>query len=342
MIPTSPFNALVVDDDVLIRQAVTRALSREGFVCYSAADGQVALEKLKETTFDIAICDLRMPEVNGHELIVSMLAMEARPAIIVLTGLPEPRLVRDLFFRGVEDVMAKPANFDVLVAKAKALAERQRTISTKSSPLRPPEGALSQPTIVASNGISAGRESLNPSRVREKPKKMNHMDRRRVLSRFRSEKERQWISSRLATDGRFRSPRTNVQTSGSALSYATISSEASATTNQCQRVEAQISQACRDLEQPPQDYDGFLRASGDALGIDDLAQAIRVMPSVADAVLSLANRILFHASEQLKIADCSQSRHETPILHTYRHAIAILLFLLGCFVGLSTALLLLP
>jgi len=126
MTVTYAFRALVVDDDVLVRQATSRALTNEGFVCDVAADGAQAMEKLEHRQFDVAVADLRMPVMNGHKLVVEMLGMNPRPAIIVLTGVPEPRLIRDLFARGVEDVMAKPANYDVLVLKAKALVERRR------------------------------------------------------------------------------------------------------------------------------------------------------------------------------------------------------------------------
>ena len=124
MTATAPLRALVVEDDVLVRGATARALNQEGFICEIAVDGVQALEKLRARTFDVVISDLRMPEMNGHRMIVELLAMDGRPAIIVLTGVTEPKIVRDLFARGVDDVMAKPANYDVLVLKAKALAQQ--------------------------------------------------------------------------------------------------------------------------------------------------------------------------------------------------------------------------
>jgi DNA-binding response OmpR family regulator len=133
---TYTFRALVIEDEVLVRQATSRALTNEGFVCDVAADGGQAMEKLQHRTFDIAIVDLRIPVMNGHKLIVEMLAMNSPPVIMVFTGVPEPRLVRDLFARGVDDVIAKPANYDVLALKAKALAERRRLLKQKTGAQR--------------------------------------------------------------------------------------------------------------------------------------------------------------------------------------------------------------
>jgi DNA-binding response OmpR family regulator len=154
------FRALVVEDDVLVRQATSRALTMEGFVCDVAADGMQALEKLQRRTFDIAVSDLRMPVLNGHKLVVEMLEMDSRPAIIVLTGLPEPKLVRDLFARGVEDVMAKPANYDILALKAKALAVRRRVLQQAAAQ----PGLVSDVEDVPTSGHSNGDSiTENPS-----------------------------------------------------------------------------------------------------------------------------------------------------------------------------------
>lgn len=125
--------ALVVEDEVLIRQATCRALAQEGFLCEMAVDGKQALEKLQTSAFDVVITDLRMPEMHGHMLVVEMLAMENRPAIMVLTGAAEPKLMRDLLTRGVEDVASKPANYEILVLKAKVLAQRRETLHEELS-----------------------------------------------------------------------------------------------------------------------------------------------------------------------------------------------------------------
>ena len=125
--------ALVVDDDPLVRQATARGLTQAGVICDVAADARQALERLGKQSFDVAIVDLRMPEINGHTLVLKMLEMDPRPAIVVLTGLPEPKLIKDLLGRGVEDFMAKPANYDLLALKAKALAARRRASLRESA-----------------------------------------------------------------------------------------------------------------------------------------------------------------------------------------------------------------
>lgn len=129
------FKALVVDDDVYVRQVIVRALVRDNFKCDVASDGVAAIEKLRQNSYDVAICDLNMPEMNGHALVLEIMEMESRPAIMVLTGVIEPRIARDLLVRGVEDVVAKPAHNEFLVAKARALAERRRSLVLPQLPI---------------------------------------------------------------------------------------------------------------------------------------------------------------------------------------------------------------
>lgn len=78
--PTSPsltpktiHRALVVDDSVVVRKSIGRALERLGFTVSFAEDGLEGLKKLKETVFDITLLDFLMPNLDGIKYVVSML-----------------------------------------------------------------------------------------------------------------------------------------------------------------------------------------------------------------------------------------------------------------------------
>jgi len=142
------YRALVVDDEAYIRQLTMRALSRNGFQCELAADGAEALEMIESGSYDVVITDLRMPRQHGHALAVDLLARDNPPAVVVLTGLAEPRLAKDLLSRGVADVLFKPIDYDFLAAKleviAKQRAEKAKGSGDADSPPRPqdrPEAA---------------------------------------------------------------------------------------------------------------------------------------------------------------------------------------------------------
>jgi CheY-like chemotaxis protein len=103
-------SALVVDDDPVSRQIVIRTLTRTGYACDAAGDGAEARERLASAAYDLLVTDLHMPNVNGHTLCVELLEKTPRPTIVVLTGITEPRLAKDLLARGVERVLFKPIN----------------------------------------------------------------------------------------------------------------------------------------------------------------------------------------------------------------------------------------
>ena len=111
------FRALVVDDEAVLRQLLIRALSNVGIRCDMADDGQTALDWAAGNNYDLIVSDLRMPGMNGHTLCVSLLDMyeDARaagdgPMITVLTGVCDPRIIKDLELRGVDKVHLKPVD----------------------------------------------------------------------------------------------------------------------------------------------------------------------------------------------------------------------------------------
>jgi DNA-binding response OmpR family regulator len=124
------YRALVVDDEPMVRQATMRALSRAGFTCEAASNGNMAMDMARQTRYDAVVTDLRMPEANGHQLAVDLLGMADRPAIVVLTGVLEPKLSDDLKARGVDDILFKPVEYDLLAKKVQAVVEQRELASS--------------------------------------------------------------------------------------------------------------------------------------------------------------------------------------------------------------------
>jgi DNA-binding response OmpR family regulator len=120
------YRALVVDDDRAVRHLTSLALAKEGFVCEAAVDGLHAKEILTAASYDVVVTDLRMPCLNGHALVVDLLKVTERPLIVILTGVFEPRLARDLIARGVDCVDFKPVRYDLFAAKVKAMTDRRK------------------------------------------------------------------------------------------------------------------------------------------------------------------------------------------------------------------------
>jgi len=121
---TQTYRALVVDDEAIVRQGAMRALCRWGFLCEAAPNGTAAYEMAKQNRYDVVVTDLRMPEANGHQLAIDLLAMPQRPAVVVLTGVAEPRLANDLRIRGVDEILFKPIEYDLLAKKTRGIVDQ--------------------------------------------------------------------------------------------------------------------------------------------------------------------------------------------------------------------------
>lgn len=119
------YRALVVDDATAVRLLTKRALTREDIACDTAADGVEATVLLGERQYDVVVTDLSMPNQHGCSLAVDLLKQADHPPVVIVSGVLEPRLTRDLYARGVDDVVFKPVDYDVFAAKIKSLVMRR-------------------------------------------------------------------------------------------------------------------------------------------------------------------------------------------------------------------------
>src|SRR5439155_897189 len=87
--PPERTTVLVVDDEDGIRQALTRFLTRLGYNVQAAANASEALAKQAEHHPQAMLCDIRMPETSGVELLPKVLAQDADLAVLMLTGIAE-------------------------------------------------------------------------------------------------------------------------------------------------------------------------------------------------------------------------------------------------------------
>ena len=148
------YRVLVVDDESVVRQLTMRALAREGFFCDAAENGDIALRQMARSHYDVVVTDLSMPQKHGHALATELLALPDRPLVVVLTGVIEPRLAKDLMARGVDDIVFKPVDYSTFAAKIKALTNRhvsQRTAAEGPNPAAQPAAAGGSPASSFAN-----------------------------------------------------------------------------------------------------------------------------------------------------------------------------------------------
>ena len=134
--PSEPtgFRALVVDDEAIVRGMVVLALLNEGFTCDVATDGEKAKTLMEEGQYDLLVTDLKMPYLDGYSLALDALQGNTAPSVMVHTAYEDPRSVKELLARGVDDIVSKPTDYAVFAAKARGIVARRRAMAQAAAP----------------------------------------------------------------------------------------------------------------------------------------------------------------------------------------------------------------
>lgn len=121
---------LVVDDEATILESLSRIVTHAGYECLVARDGQEALGMLEVHPVDVVISDMRMPSMDGMQLLEQIRARYKEVDVIMMTGFDS----RDIFSRVIEagaaDFIAKPFHQDELLAKLKRIV-RERELKAE-------------------------------------------------------------------------------------------------------------------------------------------------------------------------------------------------------------------
>ncbi|MET0459987.1 MAG: response regulator [Ilumatobacteraceae bacterium] len=117
---------LIVDDQASTRGAVRRILARNHTIS-EAGSAAEAREQLLTNHYDLLLCDLKMPEENGFDLVRTMVPQAPNTVVVMVTGVDDPRIADEALALGVYGYLVKPfTTNEVLIAVATAL--RRRTL----------------------------------------------------------------------------------------------------------------------------------------------------------------------------------------------------------------------
>lgn len=119
---------LIVDDEVLNLDMLSRRLQRSGFTVLMAEGGQQALEAIEQASFDLILLDQMMPGVSGSEVLktVRTLFTAEQLPIIMVTAVAESDRIAEALEAGANDYITKPIDYKVALARIKAQLARKR------------------------------------------------------------------------------------------------------------------------------------------------------------------------------------------------------------------------
>ncbi len=119
---------LIVDDEKDIRQLLYQALTQMGgYRVEVAQDGEEALQKIESSQFDLVLTDMRMPKMDGLQLVNELAKKHPEIVTVVMSGHGSIDAALEAVRRGASDFLSKPFNLpEIIVRLDKALEERQR------------------------------------------------------------------------------------------------------------------------------------------------------------------------------------------------------------------------
>ena len=126
--PARHARLLAVDDDGVNREMLVRRLQKLGYIVGEAATGREALNRLKDSNYDLVLLDILMPDLDGFETLEYMKADQhlRHIPVIMLTALDDVESIVRCVEAGAEDYVPKPFNAVILLARITASLEKKR------------------------------------------------------------------------------------------------------------------------------------------------------------------------------------------------------------------------
>lgn len=118
---------LVVDDDENIRNTMKTILEDEGYIVDLAAAGSEAIQKTEKTAYNVALLDIRLPDMEGVELLKLMKDTVPRTRKIMVTGYPSTQNAIAALNKNADAYLVKPVNVEKLLNTVKEQLQSQES-----------------------------------------------------------------------------------------------------------------------------------------------------------------------------------------------------------------------
>jgi formate/nitrite transporter len=125
---------LVIDDEAIVRESCRRIFSEQGFDVFTTASPREALERVSVVRFDVILCDWKMPEMDGVDVVEVLDKRSPDAAIIMISGYPSLERATEVMKRGAMDYVPKPFTPEQIVqAVSRAVNRRKREEAQETS-----------------------------------------------------------------------------------------------------------------------------------------------------------------------------------------------------------------
>lgn len=120
---------LIIDDEKAIRKTLNEILSFEGYTIDEAGDGEEGLQKFKAKTYDVVLCDIKMPKIDGLEFLQKAVEINADVPIIMISGHGNIETAVEAVKKGAYDFIQKPPDLNRMLITIRNAQERKSLVS---------------------------------------------------------------------------------------------------------------------------------------------------------------------------------------------------------------------
>jgi DNA-binding NtrC family response regulator len=117
---------LIIDDDETVRKSHEAVLKENGYLVDIAENGKEAIAKSKARLYNLALVDLRLPDMDGVELLTAMREAVPKMAKIIITGYPSLENAIEAVNRGADGYIVKPYTMEDLLRKIREQLQKQQ------------------------------------------------------------------------------------------------------------------------------------------------------------------------------------------------------------------------
>lgn len=120
---------LIIDDEKAIRKALTEILTAEGYKTDEAGDGEEGLKKFKERSYDVVLCDIKMPKLDGIEFLQKAGEANSDIPVIMISGHGNIETAVDAVKKGAFDYISKPPDLNRMLITIRNAMDRSSLVT---------------------------------------------------------------------------------------------------------------------------------------------------------------------------------------------------------------------
>lgn len=158
---------LVIDDERAIRSTLTEILSFEGYAVEEASDGAEGLKKILANNYDCVICDIKMPKMDGIEVLEKVMKEKPDTQIVIISGHGNIETAVEAVKKGAFDYISKPPDLNrLLITLRNAMERKELVVETKQLRKKVEQKTIGDSDMI---GISDALDKIRDTLVKIAP-----------------------------------------------------------------------------------------------------------------------------------------------------------------------------